>query len=360
MIDQKIRISAPGKIIILGEHAVVYGKPAIIAAVNKRCFVELTARSDKKIIIYVKNNRLEAITDVEQLKNKFIQAQKDWDIVNCTNDTKLLKLITKDLLDYPQLVIGECLNYLKTFNDISGFELSIDLEIPIGSGMGSSAALAVSIIGALLCLTNQKFDKKIINEIAFLAEQKKHGFPSGGDNTACCYGGLIWFHKEATESNIFSQIPVTISPNILGNFLTIFTGIPIESTGELVSKVRNLYKRNKRSIDQVFNSQEKLTNELLTALENGEEEKIIAIIRNGEKNLERLGVVSSSVKLLIREIEEIGGAAKICGAGGIAKGSGMLLAYHQDIDVLQGLLGKYKYDFSKAILGAEGVRIEGS
>jgi mevalonate kinase len=357
--QQKIRISAPGKIILLGEHAVVYGKPAIIAAVNKRCFVELTARSDKEIIISVKNSKQEVITNVKQLENKFNKAQEDWDIVNRNNDTKLLKLITKDLLDYPQIIIGEFLNYFKAFNEIiSGFELSIELEIPIGSGMGSSASLAVSIIGALLCLKNQKFDKKIINEIAFLAEQKKHGFPSGGDNTACCYGGLILFHKDAPDENIFSQIPVTISPNIPGNFITIFTGIPEESTGELVSKVRNLYQRNQESVDQVFNSQEELTNELLIALKNGEEEKIIAIIKNGEKNLEHLGVVSSSVKSLIREIEKTGGAAKICGAGGIAKGSGMLLAYHQDIEILKGLLGEYEYAFSRVVLGAEGVRIE--
>lgn len=358
MKQQRIRVSAPGKIILLGEHSVVYGRPAIIAAVNKRCFVELTARSDKKIIISCKNYGLEIITNAEQLEDKFNKAQKDWDLVKCNNDVELLKLITKDPVDYPKIIIGEFLNYFKAFSKIPGFNLEIDPEIPIGSGMGSSAALAVSIVGALLCLLDEKFDKEVINEIAFLAEQKKHGFSSGADNTACCYGGLIWFKRQGKGSKIFEQFPINISPSVIDKFVMIFSGAPIESTGELVSKVCNLYKEDQESIDKVFNSQEELTNQLLRALKEGAEEEIIEIIRDGEKNLERLGVVSSSAKALIREIEKVGGAAKICGAGGIRQGSGMLLAYHRDIKILEGLLGEYKYDFSKVALGAEGVRIE--
>jgi len=207
-------------------------------------------------------------------------------------------------------------------------------------------------------LLNEKFDKQKINEIALLAEQKKHGFPSGGDNTTCCYGGLIWFHKEAPDSKIFSQIPATISPNITNKFITIFTGQPLESTGELVSIVRNLYQKNQQSIDKIFNSQEQLTHELLSALKNEDEEKIITTIKNGEKNLELLGVVSPTTKSLIRKIEKKGGAAKICGAGGITKGSGILLAYHQNPEALQTLLSQHKYDFSPIALGAEGVQIE--
>ena len=355
---QEICVSAPGKIIILGEHAVVYGKLAIIAAIDKRCYVQVNGRKDRKIKIFSNNFKKEILTDFEIINIKFNKAQKDWKAYKQKNDIELLKSITSAPLDYSQIVIGEFINYF--FSDIAynGFDLIINSEIPIGSGMGSSAALAVSIIGALFLYVNKPLDKEKINEIAFLAEQKKHGFPSGGDNTTCCHGGLLWFHKEAADLKIFSQIHFTISPNITNKFLIIFTGQPMESTGELVSVVRNLYQERPEYVSGLFEAQERLVRELLTALKNEDEEKIITIIKNGEKNLERLGVVSFIVKSLIRKIEKKGGAAKICGAGGIAKGSGMLLAYHKDPKVVQRLLGENKYDFSTVTLGTEGVRIE--
>jgi mevalonate kinase len=357
MIAQKIHISAPGKIILLGEHAVVYARPAIIASVAKRCYVTINERTDKTIEIISENLKTTANFTNAEIINKSKKASSDWQKFNKINDFKLLSSITEKPLDYAAIIIGETLRHLN--KEIpSGFTLYINSEIPIGSGMGSSAALAVSICGAVIRFIGERFDKEKINEIAYLAEQKRHGFLSGADNSASCFGGLILFRKESEDHKIIEPIPFSIPKNIASKFIAIFTGTPEESTGELVSLVRKLYKKNQQSIDQVFNSQEQLTNELLTALKNAKENNIIQIIKKGEKNLEHLEVVSSQTKSLINEIEKKGGAAKICGAGGIKRGSGIILAYHQDLKILQSFLEKHKYDFSTITLGAEGVRIE--
>jgi mevalonate kinase len=315
---REIRVSAPGKLILLGEHAVVYGKPAIIAAVTQRCFVTLTPKAGKEI------------------------------------------------RNYPAFIISKTLEYFhkKTPSGFiphqygAGFTLSINSQIPVGGGMGSSAALAVSIAGAVSLFLREKFDKEKINNIAYLSEQEKHGNPSGADNSACCYGGLMWFRKETPDLKIISQLPFSVHEKIAQNFLTIFTGTPKESTKEMVNMVGELDKKRPKFTKKIFDHQESLVRELLPALKKGDEEVVINCVLQGEKNLELLGVVSPFVKSLIRKIEEKGGSAKICGAGGKTKGTGILLAYHKNRKELETLLQSLKIDFSPVALGAEGVRQE--
>lgn len=316
---QEIRVSAPGKLILLGEHAVVYGKPAIIASVAQRCFITLTPRDDKTIKIQSEN-----------YGRRF---------------------------DHPEFIISQTLELFKKKTP-SGFTLSINSQIPIGGGMGSSAALAVSMAGAVSLFLGEKFDKEKINNIAYLAEQKKHGNPSGADNSACCFGGLMWFRKETPGLKIISHLPFSVNEKIAQNFLTIFTGTPKESTKEMVNMVGELYKKRPKFTQSIFNYQESLVRELLPALKNGDEGAVINCIRKGEKNLDLLGVVSPFAKSLIRKIEEKGGVAKICGAGGRTKGAGILLAYHKNRKELERLLESQKFDFSPITFGAEGVRQE--
>lgn len=353
----EIRVSAPGKIILLGEHAVVYGKPAIIASAAKCCFITLSSREDKTIEIAAENFGLRETLDVKKIIGITKKANKDWQEYVETNDIAVLKSITERPVDYAAIIIGETLAYFHKRLS-SGFSLSIDMEIPIGCGMGSSAALAVSIAGALMLFLGEKWNLEKINAIAFLAEQKRHGLPSGGDNSACCYGGLIWYRKETNDVKIIQSLPFSIPPHIANNFVLVDTGRPVESTGEMVGSVALLRKIRPKFIEDVFVDQEVLTKQLIGALGNGREEEIIHIIQKGEKNLEKIGVVSTKTKSLIREIERINGAAKICGAGGRKKGSGMLLAYHKNKRELEKFLGSLKVHFLSIMLGAEGVREE--
>lgn len=348
-----IKVSAPGKLHLLGEHAVVYNKPAIIAAVGKRCFIEIFPRTDGIIKVNSHNYKEEITTSLKEIIKKFNKSQKDWETYSENNDIALLKSITNNPLDYPLIIIGQFLNYYK-LNSINGFELIIDSQIPVGAGMGSSGALAVSIIGALSLFIGKPFNKEIINKIAFLSEQKKHGKPSGGDNTTSCFGGLMWFKKDEGIKPLGVALPADVSEN----YFNINTGTPSETTGEMVSLVRGLMEKEPESTQKILDEQEKLVRDLLPALEQSNHKTIIQIIRNGELNLEKLGAVSAFVKKIIRDIEKSGGAAKICGGGGRTKGTGTVLIYHQNLKNLKKVLKSYHLNLNQLALGVEGLRKE--
>ncbi len=349
----KIRVSAPGKLYLLGEHVVVHNKPAILTAVDKRCFVQISPRKDKKIKVTSKNYKKAITTSFEKVTEKFTRAQKDWETYNENNDIKLLKSITHDPLDYPLIIIGQFLNYYK-LKTIGGFDLTIDSEVPVGCGMGSSGSLAVSIIGALSLFVNKPFDKKKINEIAFLAEQKKHGKPSGGDNSTSCFGRLVRFKKDEG----IKPLDIKLSEEITKNFYVINTGTPKETTGEMVSLVRDLVGKKPLFTEELFDKQEELVKDLYLAIEKNIPRQIPGIIKSGEANLEKLGVVSSFVKKIIRDIEDSGGAAKICGGGGVTKATGMILIYSADLQNLKKVLKSHQLSPTQLTLGVEGLRKE--
>lgn len=350
---KNIKVSAPGKLHLLGEHAIVYGKPAILTAVSKRCFVSLTPRKDESIKVSSRNFDEEQILSFEKVVEKFDKAQKSWDKYDKENDIPLLRSITHKPLDYPFIIIGQFIKHYG-LKSLSGFDLEINSEIPVGAGMGSSGALSVSIIGALSLFSDKKLDKKTINEIAFLCERKKHGKPSGGDNSTSAYGGLVWFKKE----DGVKPMDMKMSEDITKNFYIINTGTPTESTGEMVSNVRKLVEENELLTKEIFDRQEELVKDLRLAIEKNIPRQIPGIIKRGEENLEKIGVVSDYVKKIIRDIEESGGAAKICGAGGTTKSTGIILIYATDLKKLKEVLKSHQLDPSQLTLGVEGLREE--
>jgi mevalonate kinase len=355
---KKILVSAPGKIILMGEHAAVYGRPAIIAAIDKRCYVSIEPLKSKKIEIVSEDFGLKENLDEKRIINLTDTANKKW-LKYCKSlEIDLLSSITKNPLDYAVIAIGETINYFKKGLP-SGFRLCIDMEIPIGRGMGSSAALAVGVAGAVSVFLGEKFDKEVINKIAFFAEQKKHGLPSGGDNSTCCYGGLVWYRNETEGLKIIQPLPFSGTNEIANNFVFADTGKPVESTGKMVGMVRLLVQKRQKYAEDIFSDQEKLTKELVMILNNGKKDEVLRIIRDGERNLEKIGVVSQSAQSLIREIEYMGGAAKVCGGGGKSAGAGILLAYHVNKKALEEFFFDRKTEFKDVLLGEEGVRVEG-
>ncbi len=289
-----IRVSAPGKIHLLGEHSVVYGKPAILAAIDLRVFVTISkGRSNHPF-------------------------------------KKIVEPIVKKELG---------------INSIPPYNLTITSDIPTGCGLGSSAAISAAYIAALLSFLKIKWDLNLVNQLAYEAEKVFHGNPSGGDNSTVVYGGLVWF----TRTN-FKKLNLNGFRKLAKNFVIINTGTPKETTKQMIAMV----KVNKKFLD----SQEQLVRELLPALKDSNEKELIRIIRAGEKNLESIGVVSSYAKSIIRKIEKSGGAGKICGAGGKMKATGVLLCYHPEKKVLEKIAKSYKLSYFSTTLGVEGVRKE--
>jgi len=331
-----IKVSAPGKIHLMGEHSVVYGKPALLAAIDKRCFVELTKRDDKKIVLIANNT-----TDFVTITEKEILAK----------DKKISKQF-----DYVILILQQTLRYYEKHFP-SGFSLVINNQIPEGLGLGSSAALAVAIAGAVTIFLKEDFDKEKINAIAFLAEQFAHGTPSGGDNSTSAFGGFVWFRKETDNLKIIEQISLELSDEMKNSFFLLDTGKPEETTGEMVGLVKKFFDQNPKKAKRIFDDQEGLARQLLPALQNNSEE-VSEIIKRGEKNLEAMGVVSPSVKKTIRAIEKAGGAAKVCGGGGRTKGTGMLLVYSPNREIFEHVAAQENLMYNMVELGEKGIQLE--
>ena len=348
-----LKVSAPGKIVLSGEHAVVYGYPAILASV------------DRRIVVSFGN------------PNNFSEGQ---DFIY-----KAVNLLKKNL-------------QVKDVNP----SLKIVSDIPVGSGMGSSAALSVAL-SALFYSSIQETDligddppasawsvsdwraglnadmsssfggkprslerggchkkyKKIwdlnlINDMAYQIERIQHGNPSGGDNTVSCFGGFLWFRKKSERKMLFTQVkPTKKFPKII-----IFqSGRPKETTGEMVAQVRDFYVHHRREVEKIFNNLESVTKGFLKCL-NADFSDISILINENERLLEALGVVSDKTRLLIRKIKKLGGAAKVSGAGGKITGSGILIAYHKEPEKLFLFAKSNKLDTISVRLGGKGVKIE--
>lgn len=313
---KKIEVSAPGKIILSGEHAVVYGKPEIITAIDRRLRVDI---------------------------QEFKKAAKPL-IFSSQEPTNLLKFAVKKIFK----ILGKFPQ--------KNLQISVDSEIPVGSGLGSSAALAVATTTALFKYFNQPFDREKINKIAYEIEKKQHGHPSGGDNTIVTYGGFLWYRKETEFLKLFQ--PLKFNPRQLPEFVLINTGRPLETTGEMVMHVKQLYDRSRSRIERILNEIEKVTKEMLVALSQAKKKAIILAIKRNESLLEELGVVSPFAQKVIREVGRKGGVAKICGAGGRKKSSGILLAFHPKKELLFKVAKKWHLPAFEVKLGEEGVKFE--
>lgn len=311
-----ITISVPSKVHLLGEHAVVYGKPALLAAIDKRISVAITSSKIKHI-------------QGAQMYTKEIG--------------ELLKILEKEIKKKTKI------------KKIEPYSIRIISQVPVGSGLGSSAALSASLTAAILSFLKVPWDKKNIFDIAYAGERFFHGNPSGGDLATAIEGGFLWFRKEFEFLKTFAPLPFKPHKNIK-QFILINSGKPKESTKEMVEKVAKLKTSFPQKAQSLFDSQEELTKQMVIALKDGDENSLIECIRSSEKNLENLGVVGKKAQSIIKEIEGLGGAAKITGGGGIKSGSGMLLVYYKDLKKILGYAKQNNLDVLIIETGEEGLR----
>lgn len=304
----RIRVSAPGKIILSGEHAVVHGKPALVAAVDHR--LEATA---------------------EWKTDNAIFARRAFESLSHTGAAALLQNLQA------QRIVT-----------------SIRSDIPIGSGMGSSAALAVALSALLHRMTEKTTSLDAINDSAYEMEKFAHGTPSGIDNTVITFGGLLHFQR--TENGSGKKRFVRTLEQL--HFLVVHTGQPIETTKEMVQLVQDRLKRHPNDqaiIDEIGGITKQI--ELLIVSGRNNDSLSLAIAEN-EQLLEKLGVVSASTQRLIRKIESFGGVAKISGAGGISGASGIVLVLHSDPDWLEKKLSQLDIKTLPATISPTGLTIE--
>jgi len=342
-----IKTSAPGKVHLIGEHAVVYSEPAIIAAIGNRTYVDISPTKD----ITYQDIAWPDISHTWKVEQVFEITQKTFDLWKEGNEkkdfSKLFSFIKENGYEgYRASVLGLA---MKNLGINQGFSITIDSKIPTGAGLGSSASRAVAMTKAIAELFEKELSLEEINEIAFQQEKIIHGTPSGGDNSACCFGGLVWFKKDQPKNQINSLKEEV--PYKLENFVFVYTGPAQKTTGELVQLVREL--------DEGYRTERikkigEMTYEMLDVLRRRNFQRMKEIINQTQKNLAELKVSTEKIDEIAESVQEIGGAAKLCGAGS----GGIVLCYHQDKGKLIDLIKNIGYDPWETELAVEGVRIE--
>ena len=316
----QVRASAPGKAILFGEHAVVYGKPAIAMAINKRACVEVLEGSTNKIKV--------------NIRDLGINGHIDFDNEVIVSDSP-----KKGILKY-------ILESIKNIHDGSGMEINIDVNIPIGGGLGSSAAVTVATIAAVSAYNEIDLKEEEIAKYAHEVELKVQKSASPLDTTISTYGGLIYLEANAediVQLDIDYDIPVVIG-------YTDTRG----DTGKLVEAVRIRRDVYPEIINPVINSIEFITEEAKEAILNNDKKRIGELMNINHGLLDALGVNTKELSGMVYTARNAGACgSKITGAGG----GGSIIAYCPDgtnnvISEINRTESTLKADISK-----EGVKI---
>ena len=292
---KSVTVSSPSKLHLSGEHAVVYGKPAVLVATNKRLSVTLSHQLpvSNRQTIYSSNSTLSNEKLSKTSSHPRLRQVPDGTWLRRDSNNNLLEIRKSD-----RYIDRICQIFEQKYKLVIGnLSLKILSDIPVGKGMGSSAALAAALIGALSQFYKKPWNISLINELAYKAEKFIHVNASGGDTSISCMGGLLWFRREFEFLKTFWSLPFKF-PVKWQDFVLIDTGRS-ESTGDLVK----LVSKNAKNYGNIFNDIEKVTKQMVLSIKLNNEKLFKSAMQSNELLLEELGVVSKNVKKLIRQIE---------------------------------------------------------
>jgi len=322
-------VSAPSKVILHGEHAVVYGKTAVAASLDLRTRMTIKPHSTH-IVVNFPDVGLSDCWTPEQLKELF--KHKPVDKVEEEVDLVYLDKIHDFLsTDQSNLRMASVICFLYLYSvivnpDFITMEILVESEIPLGAGLGSSAALSVCLAAGLMGVLHQinGLEKNIFNNLnstikkdvcrlAFLSEKILHGTPSGIDNSVSTYGGLCKFSRG------------TLTPLPFNSSLQIFlVNTNIErNTKDLVGKVKMKYDAHPKVIKPILESIDGISEAFLALMEkfnchdsNSRIREIEELVDYNQALLHALGVSHPSLQDVCNIFSQFGLHGKLTGAGG--------------------------------------------
>ena len=272
----KSKASAPGKVILFGEHFVVYGIKSILCSINKRVTVTAEKTKERKISIESEIGKL------------------------VLEPNESISKINSPLKPFYYLANRA----LKEENE--GLKIQIESEIPLGAGLGSSSACCVAGAAAIFNLFGEISKKKIL-ELAIEAEKTIYQNTSGADCTVSTYGGLMEYDK----NNGFRKIEDE------PNFQLVIANSDIEhSTESMVSKVKEFENQNKDKFYELSSLESKLVNDVLKLIKENKIKEIGEKVNLNQKYLEEIGISNEKLEDMIKIGQMSSYGAKITGSGG--------------------------------------------
>jgi mevalonate kinase len=269
--------SAPAKVILFGEHFIVYGGKAILCSINKRVTVRSQLVTSDKIEI--RSN----LGSVEISKNE--------------------NLKKVDSLFRPIVYLAQKIQ--NQFKSDSGIKISINSEIPAGVGLGSSSACYVATASSIWGLF-AKHSRQDILPLAIDAEKTVFENASGADPTICAYGGMMEYSRNEKTRKL------RVTPKFR---LVVANSNVLHSTAEVVSKVRK-FKESKPEIFLLLCKQESdLIEEAFGALEKNDLIMLGQKMQQNQTYLQQIGVSNDRLDTMIKAVGSVSYGAKLTGAG---------------------------------------------
>jgi mevalonate kinase len=272
-----ITATAPGKIILFGEHAVVYGRPAIAVPVTQVQATVTIERSDQRGLT------------IRSIDKDFTI---DFDRAKPNDPLATIVRLTIDQLGVP---LPDC-------------SITIRSTIPIASGLGSGAAVSTAIVRALTKYAGRDgISPHIVSNLVYEVEKLHHGTPSGIDNTVIAFEMPVYFIKGQPIQTFKVHTPFTV---IIGN-----TGVA-SPTKIAVGDVRKAWETNRSQYEALFDQIGSSAQAARGAIENGPNDQLGPLLDRNQELLRQIDVSSPELEKLIEAAKRAGAfGAKLVGGG---------------------------------------------
>lgn len=336
-----MRAVAPGKLILTGEHAVVYGRPALAMAVNRNAQAFITmAGADETVSFDLPNLQVgtESFTlrALREFHGRVLRNYEEFQAGRLSIREVVRKPV--DLFQFAFVTIMDGL-HLKMGG---GVHVRLNSNIPIGCGMGSSAATILSVLRGLGHYYRVDFRPEWYSRYSLEVENMQHGKASGLDTYVSMHGGCVRFQNGEAQ-----ELPLPRMPLYIVN-----TGTPASTTGEAVASVA----RRIGAKSALWENFEAVANHMQKALLHDDLKAFQKTMRDNHRLLNEIGVVPGRVAEFVSEVETAGAAAKICGAGAVAgDAGGMVLVAAKTTPA--ALCAKYGYELMTVRPDPLGVRV---
>ncbi|MEM9633657.1 MAG: GHMP kinase [Pseudomonadota bacterium] len=332
------RAHAPGKIILSGEHSVVFGAPALAVAVAQytEVWFKPIHRSEglRTAFEQISQGEFYPLTLLKSFKQRldrrfdqFVRGELQVQNILQRPDDLVIYTLASLMQRLPMPGVSST-HHLP----VPG-QLGSHSSLPLGAGMGSSAAvIAATFVLYEHLLNHVQTDEERFERVR-LCERLQHGKGGAIDAASVVYGGL-----NRVDGDRISRPDISREHGLWAGegWYWVLHGVPASSTGECVMAVRKAHGTD----NALWRDFTDCTNALQSALESGSDPS--QILKQNHLLLNRIGVVPAATQGFVEGVNSAGGAAKICGAGSIrGEQGGVVLVHMQDHDAMEKLMSRY-------------------
>ncbi|MEM0197755.1 MAG: mevalonate kinase [Fervidicoccaceae archaeon] len=328
----RVSASAPGKVTLFGEHAVVYGYPALVVAIEKRVHATAESRNDNVIKISARDLRVPGIV-ISYIGNEVV-LETDYGMV-------------LPAIAYINKAIELTSRYLGIKK---GINIEIKSEMPVGAGLGTSAAVAISTIAAYAAVNGYELSREEIAKIGWDVEKEVQGIASPMDTSITSIGGYL---KIKFERDNVERLPIKVNrelPLIIGYVeREAKTRDMVAMVKERMTQYPEIYESIMRLIGTVVNRAE-------LSLEKGDLRELGFLMNLNHSLLDALGVSTRRLNELVHVAKDSGAyGAKLTGAGG---GGCVIALVPEKQEIVETSMRLHGSLVIRTKLGAEGVRVD--